>query len=124
MKFIDSQLNCINKQNRKSNDCAILISHHVPRKHFVISGPKKIPIPLEESATPGLVTGSDHRVPATISSSSGSNGLLQKDNFKVHTFYISSLKCYDTYNSNFLIKTYCLFRMSSTAKVGELEIPP
>ena len=57
-----------------------------------MSGPKKIPIPLEESATPCLETGSDHRVPATISSSSGSNGLLQVDNLKVHTFNISSLK--------------------------------
>ena len=75
---------------KKPNDCEILISHYIPRKPFVISGPKKIPIPLEESATPGLETGSDHSVPATISSSSGSNGLLQMDNFKAYTVCLSS----------------------------------
>ena len=53
-----------------------ILDNIIPKNPFVISGPKNTPIPLVESATPCLDTGSDHKVPATISSSSASNGLL------------------------------------------------
>ena len=55
----------------------VLLKISLPKNCFVTSGPKKNPMPLEESITPGLETGSDHKVPATISSSSASNGLLK-----------------------------------------------
>ena len=61
-------------------DPLILFKIRLPKNCFVTSGPKKNPIPLEESVTPGLETGSDHNVPATISSSSASNGLLKNEN--------------------------------------------
>ena len=53
-----------------------------------MSGPKKTPIPLEEEVTPGLLTGSDHNVPATSSSSDGSNGLLGKVIYLCKVWYI------------------------------------
>ena len=41
------------------------------------SGPKKTPIPLEETATPGRFTGSDHRSSPVRLPSRGSHGFLQ-----------------------------------------------
>jgi hypothetical protein len=42
-------------------------SHKLPKNLFVISGPKKIPIPLDEVEVPDFWMGSDQRTPAMIS---------------------------------------------------------